>query len=494
MAFRADEDAPLDDDHRGVARVRRDRVVVRRAREGRGDGRRRHLGRGAAPRRPRATTRSRAASPTRSPSRWPRRRSPTCCGWRPRRPTWHDAGKFADAIHAVFPDKMLAYNLSPSFNWDTTGMSDDEMRELPGGARASWASCSTSSPTAATRSTAWRRRSSPPRCARTACWPWPGSSGSSAWWSRPTARRRPWSAGPRADAALMARSGQTATTKAMGEGSTQSQHLVQTEVPPKLLTGLARDLGRAPRRPRAAARLAAPAHRRLRAAGAQRPRPGRREAGQRRLRDHPGPARPVDPVGARPEHLRPGAAAQAPDDAAAPVPHPPLQGGAIHYLTPTEDNHRQCESLQQLGIFESIYDEVGRDHRRRRQRRGGHRPGAAHQQRAGEAHQQDLNRRPSTAALLACRSAFRLRRPNARAPGAAGLGPQPCMSGDHASSMVRAVWACLRRRPPGEACGGAGCQAAGANSTQPTLGVNGPRSPMQSPDNRSCQVDSPRVV
>ena len=33
-----------------------------------------------------------------------------------------DAREFADAIHAVYPDKMLAYNLSPSFNWDTTGM------------------------------------------------------------------------------------------------------------------------------------------------------------------------------------------------------------------------------------------------------------------------------------------------------------------------------------------------------------------------------------
>ena len=26
---------------------------------------------------------------------------------------------------------MLAYNLSPSFNWDTTGLSDDEMRQFP---------------------------------------------------------------------------------------------------------------------------------------------------------------------------------------------------------------------------------------------------------------------------------------------------------------------------------------------------------------------------
>jgi isocitrate lyase len=42
-----------------------------------------------------------------------------------------DARRFADAIHAVFPDKMLAYNLSPSFNWDTTGLSDEEMRRFP---------------------------------------------------------------------------------------------------------------------------------------------------------------------------------------------------------------------------------------------------------------------------------------------------------------------------------------------------------------------------
>ncbi|CAN5920725.1 isocitrate lyase [soil metagenome] len=32
-------------------------------------------------------------------------------------PNLADARKFADAIHAEFPDKMLAYNCSPSFNW-----------------------------------------------------------------------------------------------------------------------------------------------------------------------------------------------------------------------------------------------------------------------------------------------------------------------------------------------------------------------------------------
>jgi len=41
--------------------------------------------------------------------------------------------------------------------------------------------------------------------------------------------------GERLDGALMASSGRTAATKAMGKGSTHYQHLVQTEVPPKLL-------------------------------------------------------------------------------------------------------------------------------------------------------------------------------------------------------------------------------------------------------------------
>ena len=41
--------------------------------------------------------------------------------------------------------------------------------------------------------------------------------------------------GPRLDAGLAASSGRTATTKAMGKGSTQFQHLVQTEVPISVL-------------------------------------------------------------------------------------------------------------------------------------------------------------------------------------------------------------------------------------------------------------------
>ena len=75
-------------DRRGVARVRLPGVLVRH----RGPRRRRWAwtwsGTPSWPRPPRATTRSRAASRTPSRSRWRRRRSPTCSGWRPRRRTW----------------------------------------------------------------------------------------------------------------------------------------------------------------------------------------------------------------------------------------------------------------------------------------------------------------------------------------------------------------------------------------------------------------------
>lgn len=37
--------------------------------------------------------------------------------WETSKPNLDDARKFADAIHAKYPGKMLAYNCSPSFNW-----------------------------------------------------------------------------------------------------------------------------------------------------------------------------------------------------------------------------------------------------------------------------------------------------------------------------------------------------------------------------------------
>jgi isocitrate/methylisocitrate lyase len=145
-----------------------------------------------------------------------------------------DAKQFADAIHAVYPDKMLAYNLSPSFNWDTTGMSDEEMRRFPeeigkmgfvfnfmtygghqidGVAAEEFAGALKQDGmlSLARLQRKMRLVESPYRTPQTLV------------------------GGPRSDAALAASSGRTATTKAMGEGSTQHQHLVQTEVPKKLL-------------------------------------------------------------------------------------------------------------------------------------------------------------------------------------------------------------------------------------------------------------------
>jgi isocitrate lyase len=145
-----------------------------------------------------------------------------------------EARKFARAIHAEHPDTMLAYNLSPSFNWDTTGMSDDEMRRFPeelgtlgyvfnfityGGHQIDGLAAEDFATglkqdgmlALARLQRKFRLLESPYRTPQTLV------------------------GGPRLDGALMASTGRTATTMAMGKGSTQVQHLVQTEVPRKLL-------------------------------------------------------------------------------------------------------------------------------------------------------------------------------------------------------------------------------------------------------------------
>jgi isocitrate lyase len=147
-----------------------------------------------------------------------------------------DARKFAEAIHAVYPDQMLAYNLSPSFNWDTTEMNDDDMRAFPaelgklgyvfnfityGGHQIDGlagedfaAALNEDGMLALARlQRKFRLVESPYKTPQTLV------------------------GGPRLDACLMASSGRTASTKAMGKGSTQFQHLVQTEVPTSLLEG-----------------------------------------------------------------------------------------------------------------------------------------------------------------------------------------------------------------------------------------------------------------
>ncbi len=146
----------------------------------------------------------------------------------------HDAKIFADAIHAAYSDKMLAYNLSPSFNWDSTGMSEDEMRKFPaeigklgfvfnfitygghqvdGMAGEEFAQALKEDGMLALARLQRKLRlvNSPYNTPQT------------------------YVGGPRSDAALMGVTGGTATTKAMGKGSTQFQHLIEIEVPPKRL-------------------------------------------------------------------------------------------------------------------------------------------------------------------------------------------------------------------------------------------------------------------
>jgi len=145
-----------------------------------------------------------------------------------------DAKVFAEAMKAEYPDKMMAYNLSPSFNWDTTGMTDDEMRAFPeeigklgfvfnfityGGHQIDGlASEEFSASLQEDGMLALARLQRKFRLVES-----------------PYATPQTLVGGPRLDAALMGSSGRTATTKAMGKGSTQFQHLVQTEVPPRLL-------------------------------------------------------------------------------------------------------------------------------------------------------------------------------------------------------------------------------------------------------------------
>lgn len=145
-----------------------------------------------------------------------------------------DAKEFAEAIHAVYPDKMLAYNLSPSFNWDTTGMTEDEMKNFPmeigklgfvfnfityGGHQIDGLAAEEfATALQEVGALALARLQRKLRLL-----------------DSPYKTPQSFVGGPRLDAALLASSGRTATTKAMGKGSTQFQHLVQTEVPTKLL-------------------------------------------------------------------------------------------------------------------------------------------------------------------------------------------------------------------------------------------------------------------
>ena len=145
-----------------------------------------------------------------------------------------DAREFAEAIHARYPNKMMAYNLSPSFNWDTTGMSEQEMKEFPaelgklgfvfnfityGGHQVD--GMASEEFATALRDDGMLALARLQRKLRLV--------------DSPYKTPQTLVGGPRLDGALLASSGRTAMTKAMGKGSTQVQHLIQTEVPPRQL-------------------------------------------------------------------------------------------------------------------------------------------------------------------------------------------------------------------------------------------------------------------
>ncbi|MFZ0907154.1 MAG: isocitrate lyase ICL2 [Mycobacterium sp.] len=269
-----------------------------------------------------------------------------------------DAREFADAIHAVFPDQMLAYNLSPSFNWDTTGMTDDEMRAFPeelgkmgfvfnfitygghqidGVAAEEFATSLRQDGMLALARLQRKMRlvESPYRTPQTLV------------------------GGPRSDAALAASSGRTATTKAMGEGSTQHQHLVQTEVPKKLLEewlALWSEHNQIPEKLRVQLRP--------RRAGSD-----VLELGIYGEGDEPVANAVVDPIKDR--HGRNILTVRDQNTFAEKMRKKRLMDvihlwlihrfkpEIVYYVTPTEDNIYQTEKMKSHGIFSNVYQEVG---------------------------------------------------------------------------------------------------------------------------------------
>ena len=270
-----------------------------------------------------------------------------------------DAREFAEAIHAVHPDKMLAYNLSPSFNWDTTGMSDDAMREFPeelgrlgfvfnfityGGHQIDGLAAEEF--TTALREDGMLALARLQRKLRLIESPY----------------RTPQTlvGGPRADAALLAASGQTATTKAMGPGSTQTQHLVQTEVPTRLLAGW---LDRWAAHHGVSAELAV----------SLRPHTAGSEVLELSVTDGAGGDRLANIIFTTIADRRGRTILSVRDQNTfvqalrrkrlMTLLHLFLihryRVASVHYLTPTADNRRQCERMAKIGIFGSVHDEVG---------------------------------------------------------------------------------------------------------------------------------------
>lgn len=267
-----------------------------------------------------------------------------------------DAKEFADAIHAVYPEKMLAYNLSPSFNWDTTGMTDEEMRDFPkeigklgfvfnfitygghqvdglAGEEFATALRDDGMLALARLQRKFRLLESPYRTPQTLV------------------------GGPRLDSALMSVSGRTAATKAMGAGSTQHQHLVQTEAPPAILAGWIGEWKKA-QGVSADLRVDLRPH----TAGSELLELGVYEGDKKILdvifttmQDRGG--RQI--LSIRDQNTDPSYRRKRLMALAQLFLIHRYKATAIHYLTPTDDNAAQVESMKKIGLFEESNRETG---------------------------------------------------------------------------------------------------------------------------------------
>lgn len=269
-----------------------------------------------------------------------------------------DARMFAQAIHAEYPDKMLAYNLSPSFNWDTTGMSPEEMRRFPeelgklgfvfnfitygghqidGLAAEEFATALKEDGMLALArlQRKFRLLESPYRTPQALV------------------------GGPRLDGALMASSGRTAATKAMGKGSTHYQHLVQTEIPPKLLgEWLAEWRKHWGHQAKIRVEL--------------RPHTAGSELLELSLLDESSGEKLSNIIFATVQDRRGRNLLSVRDqNTVAPLRKKRMmllvqlflihryKASAVHYLTPTEDNESQTQKMKSMGIFSDVQTEVG---------------------------------------------------------------------------------------------------------------------------------------
>ena len=269
-----------------------------------------------------------------------------------------DARVFSEAIHARFPDKMLAYNLSPSFNWDTTGMSDEEMTAFPaelgklgfvfnfityGGHQVDGMAVDEFA--RALKEDGMLALAKLQRKLRLV--------------ESPYKTPQTLVGGPRLDGALMASSGRTATTKAMGKGSTQVQHLIETEVPPRLLEEWL-DLWREEHG------IGGPLTVQLRP----------QKAGSELLRlsiVNPADDEVATVVFANIRDRRGKSILSIRDQETIDtalrqkrlmtIVHLFLihryKAESIHYVTPTEDNVKQTSGMQKLGIFDDVSKEIG---------------------------------------------------------------------------------------------------------------------------------------